>query len=119
MGSNQGKANLWRTGKDGKAPGTRKSLPGGGDDFAATASKSAQFKRGGASGANGIAAADNKGVFANSVAGLEASAAPFMPDPGSGRAALDMYSIPSSSGESAFGLDMAKQYRKSSVNSDD
>jgi hypothetical protein len=113
MSSIKGKADLWRSGKDGSSPGKRVSLPGGGDDFQARAKKSTQFKKGGYSGANGIAAADNKGVFANSIAGLAASDKPFMPDPGSGRDVLDMYSIPGKVEE--FGLGMARQYRKSSI----
>jgi hypothetical protein len=114
--STRGKANLWRTGKDGASPGKRERAPGGGEDFQATANYKAQFSghpKTGGGGANAPVALDNKEVFANSIAGLEMSAKPFMPDPGEGRSGLDMYSVKSSTNETAFGLDAAKAPKRS------
>ena len=111
MGSQQGKANLWREGKDGASPGKRESLPGGGKDFQAPAKFSTQYKgdhKVGGGGANSPSSADNKGVFANSIAGLEIKAKAFLPDPGNGRDGLDMYAIRSKVSEDDFGMDMGK-----------
>ena len=57
-------------------------------------------------GMNQHASLDNHGVFANSTAGLAVEDKPFMPDPGKGRAGLDMYSNPS---KEEFGLHMSKE----------
>ena len=111
MSSVKGKADLWRSGKNGSSPGSRKRAPGGGDDFQATADYGKQFRgspKVGGGGMNGPVALDNQGVFANSIAGLEMDAKPFLPDPGEGRSGLDMYSVKSSVSETDFGLDMAK-----------
>ena len=114
--STRGKANLWRTGKDGAAPGKRVHSPGGGNDFQAKANYKAQFEgapKVGGGGAHAVSSLDNKAVFANSIAGLARSDGPFMPDPGPGRDGLDMYSVPSSVKETDFGFDMAKQPKRS------
>ena len=118
MSSIKGKADLWRTGKNGASPGPRSRAPGGGDDFQAPAKYSRQFKgtdqhgnaydKRGGGGMNAPSALDNQGVFANSIAGLAKGDKAFMPDPGTGRDGLDMYSIKSSAKETDFGMDMAK-----------
>jgi hypothetical protein len=111
MSSIKGKADLWRTGKDGASPGKRVKAPGGGEDFQAPASSRTQYSGGhkvGGGGMNSPSALDNKGVFANSVAGLAISDKPFLPNPGEGRDGLDMYAIRSSQSEDDFGLDMGK-----------
>jgi hypothetical protein len=102
--------NLWRTGKDGAGSVPRQKPPGGGEAFEKTSRKSAQFKGGstvGGGGANLHASLDNHSVFANSTAGLAVDDKPFMPDPGKGRAGLDMYSTPDNS--ESFGLHMSKE----------
>ena len=110
--STKGKANLWRTGRDGASPGKRVRAPGGGTDFQAPANFRAQYEghsKTGGGGANAPSSLDNKGVFANSIAGLGIQDKPFLPDPGEGRSGLDMFAVPSSTNETAFGLDMGKQ----------
>ena len=111
MSSIKGKADLWRTGKDGAAPGKRERVPGGGEDFQAPARFSSQYKghaKVGGGGMNAPSSLDNKGVFANSIAGLGISDKAFLPNPGSGRDGLDMYSVESRQSEDDFGLDMGK-----------
>jgi hypothetical protein len=105
----KGKADLWRFGKDGASPGKREKIPGGGEDFQATASFRNQYKghpKTGGGGAHAPSSTDNQGVFANSIAGLEIDAKAFLPNPGKGRAGLDMYSAGKSD---EFGLDLAKE----------
>lgn len=116
MANVQKGVNLWRTGKDGAAPGKRVKVPGGGSDFQAPANYRKQYEghpKTGGGGANAPSALDNKGVFANSVAGLGVDDKPFLPNPGEGRSGLDMYAIRSSVKETDFGLDMAKQPKRS------
>jgi len=106
----KGEANLWREGKNGAGTAKRQTTPGGGDGFAETSKYSHQFKGGskvGGGGANLHASVDNHSVFANSTAGLAVDDKPFMPDPGDGRAGLDMYSAKDS--DKSFGLHMAKE----------
>lgn len=111
MSSLKGKADLWRTGKKGQSPAPSKpEIPGGGEAFAGTS----RFTRGRYEDLP--SSVDNQGVFANSVAGLAKNDKPFLPNPGNGRSGLDMYSIGSNRGESAFGLDMAKQKKASPEN---
>lgn len=116
MSSLKGKANLWRTGPNGAAPGKRVKAPGGGDDFQAPANYRDQYKghpRTGGGGMNAPSSLDNRGVFANSIAGLAVADKPFMPDPGDGKRGLDMFSVKSSAKETDFGMDMAKQPKAS------
>src|SRR5271170_2922317 len=91
----KGVANLWRESKDGAGSVKRqKGNNGGGETFAETSSMRNQFRSGskvGGGGANEHASLDNHGVFANSTAGLAVDDKPFMPDPGKGRAGLDMF----------------------------
>ena len=111
MSSIKGKADLWRTGKDGAKPGKREKIPGGGDDFQAPAHYRTQYKgdhKVGGGGMNSPSATDNQGVFANSIAGLGIMDKPFLPEPGDGRDGLDMYSVRSKQTEVDFGMDMGK-----------
>ena len=106
----KGEANLWREGKNGAGTAKRQTTPGGGDGFAETSKYSHQFKGGskvGGGGANLHASVDNHSVFANSTAGLAVDEKSFMPDPGDGRAGLDMYSAKDN--DKSFGLHMAKE----------
>jgi hypothetical protein len=108
--STKGKANLWREGKDGAGKVKRRTSPGGGDGFAETSKFEHQFdgepKMGGG-GAHAPSSLDNHSVFANSTAGLAVADKPFLPDPGSGRDGLDMYSARDD--ERDFGLHMSKE----------
>ena len=113
MGSNTGRANLWRTGPKGQGPTPSKpEIPGGGTKFAATSRMSSDKGK----YRDLPSSVDNQGVFANSVAGLAKDDKAFLPDPGTGRQGLDMYSIRSNTDETAFGLDMAKQKKASPEN---
>lgn len=122
MSSIKGKADLWRTGKDGAAPGKRSSAPGGGDNFQKPANFKTQYEgkdqhgksysAAGGGGMNAPSALDNQGVFANTIAGLAKGDKAFMPNPGPGRDGLDMYAIRSSRAEDDFGMDMGKAPNK-------
>jgi hypothetical protein len=111
MASDKGKADLWRSGKNGASPGKRITAPGGGPDFQKRADFKAQYSGGhkvGGGGMNSPSSLDNKGVFANSIAGLAVGDKAFLPSPGDGRSGLDMYSIKSNAKEDNFGMDMGK-----------
>jgi hypothetical protein len=109
MSSLKGKADLFRTGKNGAgSPRVRNEIAGGGDDFAKTSrvSQGEKYRK------NPVSSVDNQGVFANSTAGLAKKDKAFLPNPGTGRDGLDMYSIKSGRNEEYYGLDMARQRPK-------
>jgi hypothetical protein len=109
MSSDKGKANLWRTGKNGAgASSVKNEIAGGGDDFA----KTSRVAQGEKYRKNPVSSVDNQNVFANSTAGLSKKDKAFLPNPGTGRDGLDMY-CQKGGRDPYYGLDMARQRPKS------